>query len=126
MLSLGELKLLHCKKGAYLHHASDAQLALHLHSNDRQAAPPTSFEIPLEEELSVGDGEDSLIKKHPPLPKRLEERLTKQLSPPPTISDLCDKLASAELRRNSVSEWQGYCAGERKWVQLIEIGFILL
>lgn len=62
------------------------------------------------EQEEAAEAVDSLIKKHPPLlPKRLEERLTKQLSPPPTISDLSDKLANAELRRNSVSqvdEWR--------------------
>lgn len=74
---------------------STQQSHFNLHLND-DTAPPTSFEIPLELEA------DSLIKKHPP--KRLEERLTKQLSPPQTISELSDKLANAELRRQSVSK----------------------
>ncbi|XP_055589701.1 uncharacterized protein LOC129741912 isoform X2 [Uranotaenia lowii] len=53
--------------------------------------PPEAFEIPLEDENA-----DSLIKKHPP--KRLE-RLEAQPTTPPSIEDLEEKLATAEIRR---------------------------
>ncbi|XP_053686072.1 uncharacterized protein LOC128735614 [Sabethes cyaneus] len=54
-------------------------------------APPEAFEIPLDD-----DNPESLIKKHPP--KRLK-RLEEQTSDPPSIEDLEEKLATAEIRR---------------------------
>ncbi|XP_058829297.1 uncharacterized protein LOC131688792 [Topomyia yanbarensis] len=53
--------------------------------------PPEAFEIPLDDE-----NPESLIKKHPP--KRLK-RLEEQTSDPPSIEDLEEKLATAEMRR---------------------------
>ncbi|CAH0767651.1 unnamed protein product [Bemisia tabaci] len=51
---------------------------------------PVAFEVPLEE------GEESLVKKHPP--KRLQ-RLEDQQSPNITAKDIESKLAEAEQRR---------------------------
>ncbi|XP_058460127.1 uncharacterized protein LOC131435885 [Malaya genurostris] len=53
--------------------------------------PPEAFEISLDDENS-----ESIIKKHPP--KRLK-RLQEQISDPPSIEDLEEKLATAEMRR---------------------------
>uniref|UniRef100_A0A182ITJ3 Uncharacterized protein n=2 Tax=Anopheles atroparvus TaxID=41427 RepID=A0A182ITJ3_ANOAO len=53
---------------------------------------PEAFEIPLDDEENAG----SLIKKHPP--KRLK-RLEEQPSTSPSIEDLEEKLATAEIRR---------------------------
>lgn len=60
-------------------------------------APPEAFEVALEPESG-----ESLIKKHPP--KRVLQRLTETISTaPPTIEDLEEKLANAEIRRNKVT-----------------------
>ncbi|XP_063696098.1 uncharacterized protein LOC134827407 [Culicoides brevitarsis] len=55
--------------------------------------PPEAFEIPFDD-----NGTNGLIKRHPP--KRLQ-RLEEQSNnlAPPTIEDLEEKLATAELRR---------------------------
>uniref|UniRef100_A0A336MA17 CSON014252 protein n=1 Tax=Culicoides sonorensis TaxID=179676 RepID=A0A336MA17_CULSO len=56
--------------------------------------PSEAFEIPFDD----NDGKNGLIKRHPP--KRLQ-RLEEQSNSlaPPTIEDLEEKLATAELRR---------------------------
>ncbi|XP_058125173.1 uncharacterized protein LOC131285461 [Anopheles ziemanni] len=54
---------------------------------------PEAFEIPLDDD---GENAGSLIKKHPP--KRLK-RLEEQSSSSPSIEDLEEKLATAEIRR---------------------------
>ncbi|XP_055705762.1 uncharacterized protein LOC129803329 [Phlebotomus papatasi] len=55
--------------------------------------PSTAFEIPLD------DDDSSLVKKHPP--KRLR-RLEETPSTPPSIEELQEKLANAELRRQLI------------------------
>lgn len=61
-------------------------------------APPEAFEVAFE-----GDSDESIIKKHPP--KRLLQRLVETPNPsPPTIEDLEEKLANAEIRRNKVNK----------------------
>ncbi|XP_038111709.1 uncharacterized protein LOC6040288 isoform X5 [Culex quinquefasciatus] len=54
--------------------------------------PSEAFEVPLDD----ADNADSLIRKHPP--KRLQ-RLEEQPGSPPTIDELEEKLATAEMRR---------------------------
>ncbi|XP_059607680.1 uncharacterized protein LOC132255600 [Phlebotomus argentipes] len=56
--------------------------------------PSTAFEIPLDD-----DDDGSLVKKHPP--KRLR-RLEENPSTPPSIEELQEKLANAELRRQQI------------------------
>lgn len=74
------------------------------------AAPAEAFEVPLDDDDEAGTGDastgsSSIIKRHPP--KRVLQRLVEQSSnqTPPTIEDLEEKLANAELRRNQVGEW---------------------
>ncbi|XP_038111707.1 uncharacterized protein LOC6040288 isoform X2 [Culex quinquefasciatus] len=55
-------------------------------------SPSEAFEVPLDD----ADNADSLIRKHPP--KRLQ-RLEEQPGSPPTIDELEEKLATAEMRR---------------------------
>ncbi|XP_055538268.1 uncharacterized protein LOC129725895, partial [Wyeomyia smithii] len=55
-------------------------------------APPEAFEIPLDDESP----DESLIKKHPP--KRLK-RLEETSSNTPSLEELEEKLATAEMRR---------------------------
>lgn len=59
-----------------------------------------AFEIPFDD----NNGTNGLIKKHPP--KRLQ-RLEEQSNSlaPPTIEDLEEKLATAELRRKEVGNY---------------------
>lgn len=48
-----------------------------------------------------GKNNNSIIQNHPP--KRLQRLLEGVASPPPTLEELEDKLASAEVRRNQVN-----------------------
>lgn len=82
----------------------------YLNSNFESTAPAEAFVIPLNDEKDNNDGNkndnDSLIKKHPP--KRLQHqiRLAEQKQKesdenPPTVDDLEEKLAQAEIRRQT-------------------------
>lgn len=63
------------------------------------SAPSEEFDIPFDD-----NGTNGLIKRHPP--KRLQ-RLEEQSNSlaPPTIEDLEEKLATAELRRKEVGNY---------------------
>jgi hypothetical protein len=63
--------------------------------------PALAFEISLEE-ADDDEGTQGLVKKHPPRPPRRLQRLSTLEPPTPSLSDLQEKLESAEKRRLSV------------------------
>lgn len=82
----------------------------YVNSNFESIAPAEAFVIPLNDEKDNNDGNkndnDSLIKKHPP--KRLQHQIAlaeqkEKLSVenPPTVNNLEEKLAQAEIRRQT-------------------------
>ncbi|KAL5289240.1 hypothetical protein ACFFRR_009418 [Megaselia abdita] len=79
-------------------------------SNQPTYPPAEAFVIPLNDEKDNNDGNkndnDSLIKKHPP--KRLQHQIAlaeqkekESVENPPTVNDLEEKLAQAEIRRQT-------------------------
>lgn len=63
--------------------------------NPHEVRPSEAFEIPLDE------SDNGLIKRHPP--KRFQKlEMEAQDTEPPTIEELEEKLANAELRRKKV------------------------